>query len=229
MIKINTPAFIFIFVIGCLLACEKQQKAEIISISPKCITTQNTCVVKTDLGNFSLLFNLDPVLTETPFELVLVANTQYVINKVTAHMEGKNMFMGKIPLFFKAFNSKIKNIDIEDSKLDTKTDTELINKHEYVNKEFNTLENGNIEKYRQSSLNKAQYRFQATTMLGSCNEENMQWVIFFEIEMITEQKSKVKEGQIKKSTIKDGIIKKRIDKGSIVKKRFSIEFTSKTR
>lgn len=222
MIKINTPAFISILVIGCLLACDKQQKTELKTeltpISPKCITTQNTCVVKTDFGDFSLLFNLDPVVTETPFELVLVANSQYVINKVTAHMEGKNMFMGKIPLFFKPLNIKIKNIGAEALKLDANANTGLKNKHkgEYENKKFNTYENKNTEKYSQPSLSKAQYVFQTTTMLGSCNEENMQWVVFFEIEVITGQESK----------IEDNID---IVKNSTIKKRFSVEFTSKNR
>jgi len=69
---------------------------------PQCIQTQSVCVHKTKVGNFSLLFNVKSVKTEVPFTLYIQYQGPLQLQSVNAYMEGKNMFMGKIPLFFQA-------------------------------------------------------------------------------------------------------------------------------
>jgi hypothetical protein len=89
----------------------------------QCIKSQSQCEISTDLGNFSLKFSQqqlsENVKTELPFliELSLLSESsehntlhgtgqstahsiQKSITKVSAYLEGKEMFMGKVPVFF---------------------------------------------------------------------------------------------------------------------------------
>ncbi|MFQ3267260.1 MAG: hypothetical protein ACI89P_000253 [Colwellia sp.] len=82
----------------------------------QCIESQSRCEITTALGIFSIRFSqhqlLDTVKTELPFFIELseltqinIANkssqsTEQSITNVSAYLEGKDMFMGKIPLFF---------------------------------------------------------------------------------------------------------------------------------
>lgn len=140
MIKIKTISFLLTFFIFCFFGCGESEKVKISMKEPKCISTQTPCLIKSPSGFFSVLFNIEPVVTENPFDIVLISESKYTIKKVSAYMEGKNMFMGKIPLFF-----------------------------ELKSAESETLNKGK------------RMRYLATTMLGSCSEAKMRWVILFEI------------------------------------------------
>ncbi|XPF95165.1 hypothetical protein ACM9HF_03895 [Colwellia sp. RE-S-Sl-9] len=146
MIKIKTIPFVLVFLVFCFFGCEQNKKAKIEMRELKCISTQTPCLIKSPSGNFSVLFNIEPVVTENPFDIVLISESKYSIQKVSAYMEGKNMFMGKIPLFF----------------------------------ELKLAEN---EPYYQGQ----KMRYVANTMLGSCSEENMRWIILFEVILDTPQ------------------------------------------
>jgi hypothetical protein len=90
----------------------------------QCIDSQSRCEVSTEFANFSLKFSqqqlLDKIKTELPFFIELslfeknseqnvelsneetaAKSTQKSITKVSAYLEGKDMFMGKVPVFFK--------------------------------------------------------------------------------------------------------------------------------
>ncbi|WP_232771217.1 hypothetical protein [Colwellia sp. 75C3] len=86
----------------------------------QCIESQSRCEVSTELGIFSIKFSQnqlsDKVKTELPFVIELsqlaqittpnksnqttTKSTKQSITNVSAYLEGKDMFMGKVPLFF---------------------------------------------------------------------------------------------------------------------------------
>ncbi|WP_076419110.1 hypothetical protein [Colwellia sp. UCD-KL20] len=146
MIKIKTILFLFAFFVFCFLGCGQNEKYKNEIIEPKCISTQMPCLINSSIGDFSILFNVEPVFTENPFDIVLISKSKLPIKSISAHMEGKNMFMGKIPLFFEINQVK-------------KESYEKVNPTYYV----------------------------ANTMLGSCSEENMRWIILFEITIENQQ------------------------------------------
>ena len=145
MIKINTVKYLSVFFLFILTGCEQNKKSTPPLIEPKCLTSQSACKIKSTDGDFSILFNVDSIFTENEFEIVLVSHGHHQIKSISAHIEGKNMFMGKIPLFFKP------------------------------------------------EKNEKTIKYITKTMLGSCNEENMRWVIFFTINKIKESGEVVDE------------------------------------
>lgn len=83
----------------------------------QCISSQSQCEVNTSVGSFSIKFSqqklVNKVKTELPFSIELSqlpmkpvieqANSQdkqASITHVSAYLEGKDMFMGKVPVFF---------------------------------------------------------------------------------------------------------------------------------
>lgn len=80
------------------------------STPAQCINSQSQCEIATKSGSFLVKFsqiNLsDKVKTELPFTIELsqmaTDNPQLAdTSNVSAYLEGKDMFMGKVPVFFK--------------------------------------------------------------------------------------------------------------------------------
>ena len=90
-----------------------------------CLTSQSKCTVTTKLGDFDVRFSqsnplpehtadntfkkkndavIDQILTELPFSIIInkVNNTERSSQVITisGYLEGKDMFMGKVPVFF---------------------------------------------------------------------------------------------------------------------------------
>lgn len=97
---------LFFFILGLfyclsyLVACNREVNEEPVYIEPVCIATQSHCQVTTVLGDVFVLFNVESVRTETPFEIVLSSDIFNEEIALSAYLEGKDMYMGKIPLFF---------------------------------------------------------------------------------------------------------------------------------
>ena len=110
-----------------LSACKPVNEQSSVSnksdLVPQCIESQSICEVNTELGSFSIKLSQhqlsDKVKTELPFFIELSQvkqNSEYVtdhsnkqgtpqsteqsITNVSAYLEGKDMFMGKVPVFF---------------------------------------------------------------------------------------------------------------------------------
>ncbi|MCJ8296076.1 MAG: hypothetical protein MJK15_16860 [Colwellia sp.] len=100
-----------------LSACQPVSELDSVNgfntLVPLCITSQSQCQVNTELANFSIKFSQqqlsDNVKTELPFliELTELAETvqseqvtKQSITNISAYLEGKDMFMGKVPVFF---------------------------------------------------------------------------------------------------------------------------------
>lgn len=171
MFKIKTVlSFVTLMVFAFIgLGCEPQRQEKSSIIEPKCISNQSACVIKSVSGEFSILFNRDPIITETGFDIFLISKSKHVIKNISAHMEGKNMYMGKIPLFFEtASNPK--------------------------NKELNGSNNNDLEVELIESDSTLQNKtYIANTMLGSCSEKNMRWIIYITLSLTTAQGEEIQE------------------------------------
>lgn len=139
-----------------IIACSKQEKEMEIPVKPICLASQSTCQITTSFGEFSVLFDRDLITTETEFTIFVGNNSLNKNVVVTGFMEGKNMYMGKIPLFF--------------------------------------------------TQNKSQNNHTATTMLGSCTDKEMMWLL----QLTVKSKS---VNQIDKRIVAD-------------EEHFTVEFTS---
>ncbi len=75
---------------------------------PLCIKSQSQCEIITELADLSIKFSqlqlADNIKTELPFVIelnqVVSKVTEQKILRVSAYLEGKDMFMGKVPVFF---------------------------------------------------------------------------------------------------------------------------------
>ena len=143
MFKKELIKSVLLFLVFILQGCGKSESIITHYIEPQCITSQSHCEIATSNGVFNILFNIDPVITENEFDISLKFDGGSKIKKVSAYIEGKDMFMGKIPLFFESIS--------------------------------------------ENSL----YLSQA--MLGSCNEELMNWVINFTVSIEKQDKTIIDE------------------------------------
>ncbi|WP_114325908.1 hypothetical protein [Candidatus Colwellia aromaticivorans] len=108
MIKV---VFVILFIFN-ILACNPiQQASKKKSTLPQtpftCIVSQSHCKVINELGTFTIEFSgqLDhgKIKTELPFEIQLTFDAlskSLQLKNVSSYLEGKTMFMGKIPVFF---------------------------------------------------------------------------------------------------------------------------------
>jgi len=95
-----------------ILACNpiqqvSQQKSTTPQVPFTCLASQSRCEVSTELGTFTIEFSgqidAGKVKTELPFEIQLsfdAMNQNAQLKSVSSYLEGKTMFMGKIPVFF---------------------------------------------------------------------------------------------------------------------------------
>ena len=90
------PAILVVLIL--LTACKEMPVDK--PTEPQCIDGQSHCIVSQKFGNVSILFNRDKLVAEQPFELTLRFENSHAVEQVFAHMEGEDMYMGKIPLFF---------------------------------------------------------------------------------------------------------------------------------
>jgi hypothetical protein len=84
---------------------EQEYKSE-----PLCLSHQTPCIINTELGNFTVKFSQvsiaetteNRIKTELPFKIHLdfEPSNEKNLTKLSAHLEGKDMFMGKIPVLF---------------------------------------------------------------------------------------------------------------------------------
>ncbi|MBL4940867.1 MAG: hypothetical protein JKY81_04300 [Colwellia sp.] len=110
MIKIMIVVFFMLNVIACQpvqqeQVTEKKQPQQQYAFS--CLTSQSQCDVATEFGHVNIEFSgqiaQGKIKTELPFHIQLhfdALNDSYKLQRVNSHLEGAEMFMGKIPVFF---------------------------------------------------------------------------------------------------------------------------------
>ncbi|MCI2284519.1 hypothetical protein L3081_15385 [Colwellia sp. MSW7] len=89
-----------------------------------CIKSQSQCDVETVYGKFTIQFSGDAnqtyIKTELPFHAQLTfdaTNETYMLKSVSSYLEGKSMFMGKIPVFFEPSENQESNTRVAESLL----------------------------------------------------------------------------------------------------------------
>lgn len=80
-------------------------------IQPQCLASQSQCNITVSLGNFDILFNVETVLTEQTFNIIVKNNSLNDNLEIKGFLEGKEMYMGKIPLFFNKTKPQIFNAE----------------------------------------------------------------------------------------------------------------------
>ena len=72
-----------------------------------CLTSQSECDINTELGLYTIQFSgqveQGRIKTELPFVIQLQftgSKQAYQLKSLSSYLEGKDMFMGKIPMFF---------------------------------------------------------------------------------------------------------------------------------
>jgi len=97
-----------------LLSCSEGQNNTVIYSPIQCIKSQSSCQILTQFGVLEVKFNVEVIKPETPFSVFVDLKENGPITKnqnyiVSGYLEGKNMYMGKIPLFFSAIDSRNNN------------------------------------------------------------------------------------------------------------------------
>jgi len=88
-----------------------------------CLTSQSKCEINSQFGLISVQFSgealQERIKTELSFQIQLkfdAANNAYKLKTISSYLEGKTMFMGKIPLFFE-MDEKLTNSMVAESLL----------------------------------------------------------------------------------------------------------------
>ena len=95
-------------IIACKPVSDSEKNSNIHAAVPQCIDSQSACEIVTDLATIHVKFAQhqlsDKVKTELPFFIELSQLPQENVNanitNISAHLEGRDMFMGKVPIFF---------------------------------------------------------------------------------------------------------------------------------
>lgn len=108
MIKIVIVLFSIFNIFACNPIQQASKKANTHSKIPfTCLASQNNCEVTTELGTYTIEFSgqveTGKIKTELPFQIRLTfdaVNENFQVKSVSSYLEGKTMFMGKVPVFF---------------------------------------------------------------------------------------------------------------------------------
>ncbi|XQW83628.1 hypothetical protein ACOYR1_10740 [Thalassotalea piscium] len=118
-----------IFVIMCtflvgIVSCSKDKKATVERIEPQCLASQSACQITTSFGKLSVLFDQKAIIPEQEFTLFVGNKSLEQGFNITGFIEGKSMYMGKIPLFFSS--EKVNGFKTAQTMLGSCTDKKMI-------------------------------------------------------------------------------------------------------
>jgi hypothetical protein len=91
---------IVVLIVFLLAACGPYEDATNIQLPPQCIEQQSACSVAIATEQLNILFNVESVIAESSFNIILDYQGSKKIEQISGYLEGEDMFMGKIPLFF---------------------------------------------------------------------------------------------------------------------------------
>lgn len=105
--KVVVVILLILNIFACNPIQQASQKKNMPQIPFSCLASQSNCEVITDLGVFSVQFSgqadMGKIKTELPFKIQLTFDARdknVQLKNVSSYIEGKTMFMGKIPVFF---------------------------------------------------------------------------------------------------------------------------------
>ncbi len=86
-------------VISAVIGCSPAQENSFSLSEPSCIEGQSQCKISTSLGEITIAFDQAYLVAEQAFNIYIsTSNDSLIVD--SGYMEGEDMFMGKIPLFF---------------------------------------------------------------------------------------------------------------------------------
>ena len=101
--------FVVLICIFCVSACdpvEQKQLEQNSEIPFLCLLSQSSCEIDSELGKLAVSFSGNTeqgkLKTELPFHIQVQVSTldDMELVSIDSYLEGKSMFMGKIPVFF---------------------------------------------------------------------------------------------------------------------------------
>ena len=101
-IKSLTVSVIILLIYGCNKPAEQKQSATF----AVCQDFQSSCTLNLGENTFDIVFDKTKLTPEQPFTLYLRSQNGFSQNNFFGYLEGVNMYMGKIPLFFELTQSK---------------------------------------------------------------------------------------------------------------------------
>ena len=177
IVEKNPQCFLFtlitIFLSLVLIACSPENKSNLVAdnASPKiaqCIVDQSQCEFKLIDAQAQVLFDVDKIVAEQPFNMVIKYQGKESLKSINGYLEGVDMYMGKIPLFFEP---QLSTNDIAD-KATENSNSAIIKSAQLP------------EKIKQNS----KQAFQTEVLVGSCSAAQMKWRIW--LTFITEENKK---------------------------------------
>ena len=177
IVEKNPQCFLFtlitIFLSLVLIACSPENKSNLVAdnASPKiaqCIVDQSQCEFQLIDAQAQVLFDVDKIVAEQPFNMVIKYQGKDSLKSINGYLEGVDMYMGKIPLFFEP---QLSINDIADKA--TENSNSAIIKSAQLPK-----------KIKQNS----KQAFQIEVLVGSCSAAQMKWRIW--LTFITEENKK---------------------------------------
>jgi hypothetical protein len=129
--KLSVFGFLFL-ISACKPVSEQSTENSASALVSQCINSQSQCEISTELGNFSVKFSQhqlsDKVITELPFFIELTQISQQKtmpsITKASAYLEGRDMFMGKVPVFFETMSKE--NVFVAQSLLANCSEEQMV-------------------------------------------------------------------------------------------------------
>ncbi len=110
MLSVLKKNLTFLVLILLFVGCKPVEAPNKLALNTtKCLANQSPCFVDDELGKFAITFNVEEVRAEVPFTIFVnyQANSDYTLKNVVGFLEGKTMFMGKIPLFFHEITTEL--------------------------------------------------------------------------------------------------------------------------
>lgn len=156
-------------------ACNREDKTNL-SVkeqAPKifqCIADQSQCQFDLAQAKVRVLFDGDRIVAEQPFNIMLEYRGTETLKAISGYLEGVDMYMGKIPLFF----------DVPVSSGAISTNKLIASKTAEVKSTASSSAKISAGKTLQKTQN-----FQTKVLLGSCSAAQMQWRIW--LTFITEK------------------------------------------
>jgi len=83
-----------------LISCSKDNSTKVEYLPFSCIESQSICQKEIGKGKVDIKFNVAVIKPESEVTLKLVTQLNKPVKKISGFIEGKSMYMGKIPLIF---------------------------------------------------------------------------------------------------------------------------------
>lgn len=144
----------------------------------QCIDEQSQCEFDLAGAKAEVLFDVDKITAEQPFNMVVKYHGNDKLKSITGYLEGVDMYMGKIPLFFdaQAFTN-------DSNEILTQSLNITASKSKHVPEQFKQaaeekIKQKTVQKTQQLNLLELSQVFQTEVLVGSCSSAQMKWRIW---------------------------------------------------